>query len=258
MLYRNIEFNIDDKIYIISINRPEYNNKLNLDLTNEIINALLHAKEDKCCRAVVLTGKGKYFCNGGELGDFREKSSIEIREFGEKFIELHTLITVLDKPVIAAVQGDAMGGGFNLVEACDLAIAASDAVFGVPEIKDGIAPMMALSGLSGLLSRKGVMELALFGETIISSKAVEIGLVNEICEKKEVLDLAIKRAKKLVEFNPTAIALCKKLYIVSEALNYQKKLESGLNMLISLLKSDDAIEALTAKEEERKPKWKYK
>jgi enoyl-CoA hydratase/carnithine racemase len=118
--------------------------------------------------------------------------------------------------------------------------------------------MMALSGLSGLLSRKGVMELALFGEPITSSRAVETGLVNEICKNEEVLNLAIKRAKKLAEFNPTAIALCKKLYAESEALTYKKRLESGLNMLISLLKSDDAAEALTAIEEDRKPRWKYK
>lgn len=228
------------KIRLLTINRPEQTNKLNVQAMDELVLALKQAERAEDCRVVILTGQGEFFCNGGELGDYRRQSSMEIRDYGESFIDLHTTITGLSKPVIAVVQGHALGGGFNLVEACDLAIASEEAEFGVPEINSGLAPMMALAGVSRILGRKGVMELSLLGGSITAKEAQEIGLVNWVCRREEVVERAKEVAERLANFNATAINLCKKLYQGIGAAEYRRQMEHGLDMLVTLLKSKDA------------------
>ncbi len=240
---------------IITINRPEKENKLNLACMAELILALKTAEAEAECRTIILTATGSYFCNGGELGDFRTQSSLQIREFGTKFIELHTTITNLTKPVIAAVQGHALGGGFSLVEACDLAVAVHEVTFGTPEIKAGIAPMMALTGVARLVNRKKAMELAWLGEPLTAQAAQKLGLINWLVDAEKLMETALGICQRLAEYNPTALALSKALYQDLDSLTYECQLKTGLQMLVSLLKSADASEALTAQAEARNPKW---
>lgn len=244
-----------EQVEILILDRPGQENKLNIPCMTQLVRALRAAEADPSCRVVILTAKGPYFCNGGELGDFRRKSPLAIRDFGKAFIDLHTTIVTLTKPVIAAVQGNVMGGGFSLVEACDLAVVAEEAVFGVPEIKTGLAPMMALTGVARVFPRKRVLEMAYFGEGISAAEACQYGLVNRVCPRAQVMEEALALAAKIAEKNPTAIGLCKKLYSDIDNLDYKRQLETGLNMLVSLLKSEDAAEALTAREEGRPPVW---
>ena len=259
MAYQNIKEDIVEKTYILTINRPEADNKLNIECMDEIAASLRKAESDSECRSVILTNSGKFFCSGGELGDFRCKSSMEIRKFGESFINMHMTICGISKPVIAAIKGHALGGGMNLVEACDLAITEENVLFGVPEMKSGLAPMMALTGVKNVLSRKGAMELSLFGDCIAAQRALEIGLVNRVCPKQDdVMDEALKMAQRIANSNPVAVSLCKGLYQKTGNTQYRQNLESGLDLLISLLKSEDAAEALTAAEENRIPVWKDK
>jgi enoyl-CoA hydratase/carnithine racemase len=256
--YSSIMVAAEGSVRILTINLPAQTNKLSNQCLGELVHALEAADAAPDCRVVVLTAVGEYFCNGGELGDFRTQSPVEIRAFGDRFIKFHMAITKLSKPVIAAVQGHAHGGGSNLVEACDLAVASSEATFAVPEINFGLAPMMALAGLTRLLSRKGVMEWALFGQAIPASKAAEIGLINWVCKPEEVMAKAMAVANRLSRFNPTAMAACKRLYHEADALGYQRQLECGLGMLVTLLKSEDAAEAVSAREQNRAPEWKGK
>jgi enoyl-CoA hydratase/carnithine racemase len=259
MSYQYIKEDMVEKNYVITINRPEVDNKLNIGCMDEIAASLKKAESDPECRCVILTNSGKYFCSGGELGDFRHKSSMEIRRFGESFINMHMTICNIKKPVIAAVKGHALGGGMNLVEVCDLAVTEEDIQFGVPEMKSGLAPMMALTGVTNVLSRKGSMELSLFGDNITAQRALEIGLVNKVCQKQgDVMGEALKMAQRIAGSSPVAISLCKGLYQKTGNTQYRQNLESGLDLLISLLKSEDAAEALGAGEENRSPVWKDK
>lgn len=227
-------------------------------MMQEIIGALEFADNDPDCRTVILTGTGEYFCNGGDLGDYRLKTSMEVRKFGKCLEQLHTTIVNLSNPVIASVQGHAAGGGMSLIEACDLAVASESATFGIPETRSGLAPMVALVGACGLLGRKGVMEMALLGECIPADTAMKIGLVNQICTKEKVMDTALEIAGRLSKNNPSAVALCKRLYQGIDSVSYEKKLRYAVEMLVSLLKSGDAEEALTSADENREPIWKFK
>jgi enoyl-CoA hydratase/carnithine racemase len=256
--YQYITCEQEDSIWTVTINRPAVTNKLSTAAFNELSDALAKADAAADCRVVILTAVGEYFCNGGELGDFRAQSPMDIRLFGESFIRFHMAIVKATKPVIAAVQGHAHGGGANLVEACDLAVASSSATFAVPEMGFGLAPMMALAGLTRVLPRKGVMELSLLAEPISAARAVEIGLINWVCQPEEVMAKARQIAQRLSKASPVAVATCKRLYYEADALSYQRQLECGLSMLVSLLKSNDAAEALTARENGRPPVWQGK
>ena len=145
--YETIKKTVDEAITILEINRVDSMNKLNMVCMKELIQALLLAQAEDACRVVVITGVGEYFCGGGELGDFRTKSAVEINDFAQTLIELVCTIKKLTKPVIAAVQGSALGGGFSLVEACDLAFSIPEANFGIPEMKGGFCPAIALIGV---------------------------------------------------------------------------------------------------------------
>lgn len=213
------------------------------------------AGEDASCRAVVIEAEGEHFCAGGELGDFRRKSVDDILAFGDAFLALHTAITDTPTPVVARVQGHAFGGGANLVEACDLAYAADSALFATPEITVGLAPMMAMSGLYKNLSRKQAMALALLGERLGAAEARRLGLVNEIFPADRLAEETEDLLARLIGFSPSAIRLSKRLYGQIEPVDYRKRLLAGQGMLVGLLKSDEAIEAIDARDEGREPKW---
>jgi len=238
---------------IIILNRLEGDNKLSIDFMDELTSKINMLIQDGA-RAIIVTNKGEYFCGGGELGDYREKSSIEIDKFGESFIELHRTITYSKVPMIAAIDGIVMGGGFSLVEAFDFAFASPKSVFSVPEIKFGLAPMMALTGVKKLLSKKKCYEMVLLGREINALKAEEIGLINKACQRADVMKTSIAIGEELRGYNPTALNLCKRLYNTTEKMAYEEQLNNGLMYLISLLKSRDAEEAKSSKT----PIWQNK
>ena len=252
-----ITVEIVGSVWVIKINLPKTGNKLTIACMEELATAFREADVSPDCKAIVLGAWGDDFCTGGALGDFRKKSSMEIRRFSTAFIALHSTIQSISKPVIAAICGAVEGGGFTLVEVCDLAVAAEDAHFAIPEILDGLAPMMSLTGAERMLPRKKVMELALLGRSLSALEAKNLGLVNSICEKDEVLGKAIAIAKELSNKNPTSIYLCKALYhdLISDT--YISNLEKAALMLVTLLKSEDAQEVLDARDDGRLPVWKH-
>jgi len=206
-------------------------------------------------RVAILSGSGDVFCLGGDLGNYPEKSSREIREFGNALIDLHLTITRVPIPVIAAVNGPALGGGLSLVEACDLAVAGESARFGVPEIVGGLAPMISLVGVHRLARRKLAMELSFFGNEISAEEALRRGMVNRVVKDSEVLPVAVDWARRLAQSSPTAVGLCKQLYAQLDLGHYRHQLDLALDHLVQLLGSEDGREAYRAREEGRPPAW---
>lgn len=239
----------------IKINRPKFNNKLSIQSMKTIKTTLEEKSNDTSCHSFILAGGEDFFCAGGELGDFRAKDTLEIRDFGSAFINLHTAIKYCPKPVIAAVEGNAFGGGFSLVEACDLAIVADSALFAIPEILDGLAPAMGLSGIFSQMTKKEVMSLGLLGTKLTAQQVVERGMVNYLVPKNEVVNKALEIARFFEDKSPVAIRLFKELYSNMGFLDYERRLHLGEAMMVNLFKSVDGMEVLHAKEEQREPKW---
>jgi enoyl-CoA hydratase/carnithine racemase len=164
---------------------------------------------------------------------------MDIRDFGQAFIQLHKTIYHSSIPVIAAIKGKVIGGGFSLVDACDLAVSDVNSGFSVPEIKSGIAPMLALIGVKNVLNKKRSLEMAYFGEEIGAKTAEKYGFLNKICPKDQVEAEAEEMALKIASYNSNAIKLCKELYISSNQLTYEEKLEEALLYLVMLLKAEN-------------------
>lgn len=255
MDYQEIRVTYEDGTCYMQINRPYAANKLNIRCMDELCEAFAAAECDAGCHSVVIYGNQDIFCSGGELGDFRKKGIAEIKAFGAAFIALHLAIQNCPVPVIAAVEGDALGGGLSLVEACDLAIGAESAWFAIPEILDGLAPAMGLSGIFGNLGKKQVMELGLLGKVLSAQEALELGLLNEVASKVDVLEHAALLAHSFAGRNPTAIRLFKELYADMGMHAYESRLKMGRSMMIELFKSRDGAESLASKEENRVPTW---
>lgn len=255
MRYNTLLVSQENGCYLVRINRPHIFNKLSIECMEELVDFFLETAEDHLHFSVILAGQDDFFCSGGELGDYRTKSILDIKAFGKAFIDLHLSMTRYPKPIIAAVEGDAFGGGCSLVEACDLAVAADGALLGIPEILDGLAPAMGLSGIFAAMPKKEVMALGMLGKKLTAGQALKAGLVNEVVPKGEVLQKAKEIAAFFSKANPTSIRLFKELYHDMGMRDYENRLRMGQSMMISLFRSADGMEVLTSKEEGRDPKW---
>jgi enoyl-CoA hydratase/carnithine racemase len=246
---------LEDHIQTIWIKRPENLNKLNVTCMEELRLAIQAADQNTDCKVMILTGFGEYFCGGGELGDYRTMSSKQIAHFGKTLSELISLIKSISTPVIAAVNGPALGGGLSLVEACDLAVSSVDATFGIPEITGGFCPAIALISVANVLNAKKTMEMALLGIPVSAQEALLAGLINWIAEKNLVLTVAHDIARQIASSNPSSISVTKQLFNKSKGHNIENQLQYATGSLVEFLKTLDAKEALDAKDENRLPIW---
>lgn len=224
-------------IWLVKMNRPEVHNKLSITCMKEMKQEFEEADTDAECRAVILQGGREWFCAGGDLGDYRKKTVIEIKEFGRAFIELHLAMQKCSRPIIAAVEGKAYGGGCSLVEACDLAVASENAEFAVPEILDGLAPAMGFSGLFTNLRKKEAMSMALLGEKLGAERAKELGLVNSVVPGEKVISAAIELASRFLEYDPICIKLFKEMYTDMDQRGYENRLRIGQAAMVALFKA---------------------
>jgi enoyl-CoA hydratase len=190
-------------VLVLTLNRPEARNALNPELKDQLIDAIHGADDDPDVRVVVLTGNGPVFCAGMDLkafaagADFGGLSQFYSEGFG--------------KPVIAALNGTALAGGFELALACDLIIASQDAKVGLPEVKRGLFAAGGGTTLSARIPLAIALELGLTGDPITADRAAEIGLVNKVVPAGEVRPEAIKLAERIAANAPLSVAVTKKL-----------------------------------------------
>lgn len=244
-------------IYEILINMPENANRLTNKCMDEVVDSLKTAENDGECYAIIFGTVGDVFClGGGELADYRVSTTKDIRAFGDYFIRLHTAFGRTPKPVICAVQGEAIGGGFSLIEACDLAVCAEDALLSISELMWGLPPAMGMTGLYEEMTKKTVMEMGLLGRKLTAKEALKYGMVNAVVPKDEVMDTARKMASTFADKNPTSIAIFKEIYRQMGLYAYERRMESAQSLLVSCFKSNDGFEVLNAKDEKRAPVWK--
>jgi len=210
MEYDNLVLEVEDGIALIKINRPDALNAINTATIEQLEDCFKSLSQDETVRVIILTGEGKTFVAGGDISEMREKSPTEARRFARRGHELLAFIENMEKPVIAAVNGHALGGGCELCMACDLRIASDRAHFGQPEVKLGLIPGWAgtqrLPRLIGLTKAK---EMILTGDPIDAETALKSGLVNSVVAHENLLHDSKVLAKKIASMGPTAIALAK-------------------------------------------------
>lgn len=241
----------------IIINRPEVMNALNLKVREEIIDALYHAESDDNVRALVLTGSGeKAFSAGADIKMFQTMTPFLAKQYLKISKGASNRIENFPKPVIAAVNGYAIGGGLELAMSCDIIIASDNAKFGQGEINVGIIPGVGgTQRLPRMVGIKRAKEMIFTGDLIDAKKALEIGLVNQVVPQSELMKSVENLVSKIALKSPLILRLAK------EALNRSSAgLKDGLDYestLFSLcFSSKDQKEGASAFLEKRKPNFK--
>lgn len=226
MEYQNIMFANEAGIGIITLNRPKALNALNGDTMRELSCLLTQIASDCSVKVVIITGSGeKAFIAGADITEMQNMSAIEGRNWGKLGQATFNQIENLPQPVIAAVNGFALGGGCELAMACDIRIASEKAKFGQPEVTLGITPGFAGTQRMARLLGKGIAKELLFtGDMIDAAEAYRIGLVNKVVAPQELMNTAKAMAEKIMSRAPVAVQLCKAA--VNEGLDMD--LDSGV------------------------------
>jgi enoyl-CoA hydratase len=207
MTYQNLLLDRDGAVAMITINRPEKRNALNSETVDELRRAILALKHDVAVRAVVLTGAGdKAFVAGADINELAVQTPVGGREHAHRGQHVLDLLETMGKPVIAAINGVALGGGCELAMACTLRIASDAARLGQPEINLGLMPGYAGSQrLARLVGKGRALELLLSGEAVTAEEAHRIGLVNRVVPAAQLLEEAKKLAASLADKAPIAL-----------------------------------------------------
>src|SRR5881409_2226201 len=207
MTFQNLKYETKNKIAYVTINRPEKLNALNMAVMEDLRAAFTAIKADKEIRVAILTGSGeKAFVAGADIAELNKNGVVDAKEYTHKGQSVLDLIENLGKPVIACINGFALGGGCEIAMACTMRLASENAKLGQPEVKLGIIPGYGGSQRLPRLVGKGVaMHLVLTGEMITAQEAHRIGLVNEVVAAAELIPRAEAIAQKVIANGPLAV-----------------------------------------------------
>ena len=264
MEYANIIYEKTDGIAKITMNRPEVMNALDADTVKELSHALNQAKNDTSVRVLILTGSGeKAFIAGADINEIKasfERGPMAAKEeFSLPGQGLVTTIERLGKPVIAAVNGYALGGGSEIIQACHLVIASENVQIGQPEINLAFNPCWGGTvRLPRQVGKKKALEMILTGEMIDAQEAHRIGLVNAVVPLSELMPAAEHVAQEVSEKSAEAVKLCLDAVLQGLEMPQAEALRKEANLLGLAADTADAIEGVTAFLEKRKLEFKHK
>ncbi len=246
------------KVAWVTLNRPERLNAIDLETTEQLIKIWIDFRDDDKLWIAILKGEGKSFCAGADVGKMTLGGTWDLRKsliFGDKRMGPNNYNVW--KPIIAAVHGHVLGAGFYLALECDLMIASEEAEFGLPEPRVGI-PTLFASSLRNYLSPCLAMELLLTGERISARRAHEMGLINQVVSRDQLLDSADGMARRICENGPLSIRAMKELFHRSRGVDLFSQLTFIEQIFTPVMNSEDAAEGKKAFQEKRKPQWKCK
>jgi enoyl-CoA hydratase/carnithine racemase len=255
--YDALRYEVDGPVLRLTIDREDRRNALSWSLIAELRDALAVAKRDDSVRVVVLTGAGTTaFCAGADLEEMTGAGFTELHDARGRLADLFRDLYALGKPTIARVRGYALAGGFGLALACDLLIAADDAVFGTPEIGLGLWPHMITVPLVRAMPPKRALELMLTGRRVGAAEADRIGFVSRVVAAGE-LDAAVDEvAAELASRSPIALRQGRDSFYAV----WDQEVDASLRLLHPLLSitaaTEDAAEGIAAFREKRTPEWR--
>ena len=257
MSYETLLVNVQDGVASVTLNRPDVRNALSATLIRELEQALATLEADPAARVIVLSGAGdKAFCAGADLKGVGDRgTTLQARESFGGLARILEAMARMKTPVIAKVHGFALAGGCGLAAGCDIVVAADDAVFGLPEIKIGLLPLIVMAPILRSVGRKRGMLMILSGEQVSAREAYEMGLVSRLVPRAELSPAVDALARALAGFSPTALGLAKEAAATVAGMEYGASLRYLREMITLVALSDDAREGIKAFFEKRAPNW---
>ncbi len=258
-MYENIKYEVKDQIAFVTIDRPKALNALNEDVLRELYDAFSKFEFDDTARVAILTGEGKAFVAGADIAAMSKMNALEGRNMMILGHKLMNYIEAIEKPIIAAVNGFALGGGCELSMACDFRLASTKAKFGQPEVGLGIIPGFGGTQRLPRLVGKGMAKyLTMTAEIIGADEAMRIGLCEKVYEPEALMDEAVKVAQTIISKAPIAVGSAK----VAINNGYDMDLKSAsrfeIETFTAAFGSDDKAEGMGAFLEKREAKFENK
>jgi enoyl-CoA hydratase/carnithine racemase len=242
-------------VEILRFNRPEARNAISPEVSKTMSALLDAAADDPDVRAVVVTGTGPVFSAGADLKVIAQGGAGDIASAPGGFAGMVT--RDFPKPLIAAVNGPALAGGFEIVLSCDLVVASDTARFGVPEVQRGLmAAAGALIRLPKRVPMAIALELTMTGDPISAERALELGLVNRVVPADQVLEVAVALAERIGENSPVAVRVSRRLVREAIELTEAEAWKRNDERSMEVFRGGDMIEGATAFAEKRAPVWK--
>lgn len=252
-----VTYRVDGAVAVATLNRPESLNAISSELLAALDQAVAAAMSDGAVRALVITGTGRAFCAGANLTEVQAlQKGWQLHDWVQRVQRTFLAIEAAPKPVLAAINGLAYGGGCELALACDLRIAAPEARLGVPEIKVGLLPAAGgMSRLPALIGRGRALQMILTGRDVGAAEALSWGLVNEVAGDGELLSRAMAWATELAALPPLALQVGKEAVLTNRDLGAQEAGRVEAQAVGMLFDSADTQEGLSAFVAKRKPRF---
>ena len=247
----------NNKIGIVTVNRPESLNAMNKDVVIEFISKIEGLLSEGDIRVIIITGSGeKAFIAGADIKLMQKMNKSEAYKFANLGHKLANTIENSDKPVIAAVNGFALGGGSEIALACHIRVASDNAVFAQPEVKIGLLPGWGGTQRLPRIIGKGLAnELIITGRNVDAQEALEIGLVNRVVSREELINTCVDIAQLIIKNSPNAISESIKLINLSSGTELTDGLSSEAKTFSELFETEETTEGLTSFVEKRPPKY---
>lgn len=259
MDYKNIVFKVEDGIGYVTINRPKSLNALNTEVLSELDNVFRAINDDADIKVSIITGEGRAFVAGADISQMVDLTGIEGQEMMKQGARVMNLIEAIDKPVIAAVNGFALGGGCELAMACDIRIASENAQFGQPEVNLGIIPGFGGTQRLPRLVGKGMGKLMIMtADYIKADEAKALGLVERVVAPEELMPVCEEIAKKIMSKAPIAIKAAKTSINKGIMLDLETAVALEGEACGAPFSSEDRVEGMKAFLEKRKAEFNNK
>ena len=251
--YKNIIVNTVNHLGFLTLNRKEENNSLNIETSKEIYKGLKELEMNSSIRVILIQGNQKFFSPGADIKELNNLNSESAKS--KNLFGFFDKINEINIPIIAAVEGYALGGGMELALLCDIIIASKDSKFGQPEVNLGLLPGIGgTQRLKNYLGKHNANLLCMTGEIISAQRAYELGFVSILLDKDNFSTEAIKIVTKMAQKPKSSLVEIKKL--ISNNLNIDNDLEQERNSFYKLLNSENARIGITSFLNKLKPEWK--
>ncbi len=211
-MYECIKFTVDSNVAVLTFNRPEQRNAISRKMKEEIMAALQESAESSEINVLVIAAEGKSFCAGRDVEEIKKNAELPLIEIYKDYASLKEFTDAFasfPKPLIAAVNGHALGLGSSLITYCDLVVANEGALFGLPELEMNIVPGIASVNVAKVVNKRKLSEMILLGKKYSAREALDMGLINEVAPDGKAVEVALGWAGKLAKLDRWAVALSK-------------------------------------------------